>query len=331
MSALPSRDRASRDERQGGHVAEMQRRRLVLAVGEVAGEIGIEDASVGRICKRAGVSRRTFYDLFDDREGCLLAALDQSIARMTSILRSAIRDEARWASRVRVALTALLEYFDAHPEDARMCVVESLKGGPAVLARRREVLAALAVAVDEGRRHSRGNVEVLPLTAEGVVGGALAVVCERLQADRDPELAALAGALCGMIVRPYLGDAMARRELERPSPSLPGAAVAHAPDPFAGIAIRFTYRTARVLAAIDSEPGASNRAVADRAGIADDGQMSRLLRRLESAGLIENRGERLGRGEPNVWHLSGRGSAIHATLAGDSGAERRELHAAVRV
>jgi DNA-binding MarR family transcriptional regulator len=87
-------------------------------------------------------------------------------------------------------------------------------------------------------------------------------------------------------------------------------------DPFKGLSIRFTYRTARVLATIAEDSGASNRMIAENAGIADDGQMSRLLRRLQGAGLIENLGEGHTRGEPNAWWLTERGEAIHATLAG---------------
>ncbi len=88
-------------------------------------------------------------------------------------------------------------------------------------------------------------------------------------------------------------------------------------DPFKGLSIRFTYRTARVLATIAEDSGASNRMIAESAGIADVGQMSRLLRRLQDAGLVENLGEGHTRGEPNAWWLTTRGEAIHATLTGN--------------
>ncbi|MGA7704589.1 MAG: helix-turn-helix domain-containing protein, partial [Solirubrobacteraceae bacterium] len=78
--------------------------------------------------------------------------------------------------------------------------------------------------------------------------------------------------------------------------------------------IRFTYRTALVLGTIAEEPGASNRHVAERAGIVDEGQVSRLLRRLQDCELIENRGDGHARGEPNAWSLTERGEAIHAAI-----------------
>jgi AcrR family transcriptional regulator len=70
---------ASQTRREGGQVVEMQRRRLLLAFGEVVAEGGLEAGIVGRVCEQAGVSRRTFYELFTDREACLLAAFDQAV------------------------------------------------------------------------------------------------------------------------------------------------------------------------------------------------------------------------------------------------------------
>ena len=54
--------------------------------------------------------------------------------------------------------------------------------------------------------------------------------------------------------------------------------------------MRLTYRTVRVLSVIGEAPGASNREVAEGSGIADQGQISKLLARLERLQLIENTG-----------------------------------------
>ncbi len=124
----------------------------------------------------------------------------------------------------------------------------------------------------------------------------------------------LTGPLMAMIVHPYLGPAAARAELERPTPAAPHIAPRQSADPFKGLPIRFTYRTARVLATIASTPGASNRHIADNSGIGDEGQMSRLLGRLSKCELVENQGEGHTRGEPNAWRLTQRGQAIHDTI-----------------
>jgi AcrR family transcriptional regulator len=299
----------------------MQRRRLLHAIAEIIARQGMEGARVGRICKQAGVSRRTFYELFEDREACLLAAFDQAIERLAQSVRSACSPTATWSGRIRAGLQAALAQMDADPGLARLCVVETLRAGPAVLARRKQLLDTLAAQVDRGRAHARQGQAVPPLTAQGVVGGALSVLHARLLEPDCGAMADLAGPLTAMIVHPYLGPVVARRELERlaegpPAASSPAAGARHDGDPFRDLSIRFTYRTARVLSTIAAEPGASNRVVAAAAGILDEGQTSRLLRRLQRAGLIENGGESQSRGEPNAWTLTARGWAVQTALGG---------------
>src|SRR5207249_4275811 len=79
-------------------------------------------------------------------------------------------------------------------------------------------------------------------------------------------------------------------------------------DALAGL--RLTHRTTLVLTSIGDYPGASNREVAERAGIADQGQMSKLLARLEARQLVERLGDARARGAPNAWRLTPRGEAI---------------------
>jgi AcrR family transcriptional regulator len=52
-------------------VAEIQRSRLLVGAVGAIDEHGYSQATVGRIALRARVSRRTFYELFADREACL--------------------------------------------------------------------------------------------------------------------------------------------------------------------------------------------------------------------------------------------------------------------
>jgi AcrR family transcriptional regulator len=297
----------------------MQRRRLILAIVEVAGENGLEAANIGRVCEQAGVSRRTFYELFEDREACLLAAFEAQVERLTNSVRAGFERTGRWRERVGGALALLLEQLDAQPEVARVCLVETQRAGPRLLARRKDLLESLANTVDGGRAEARAGGQPPPLTAQGVVGGALSVIQARLlesQVDTGTRpLVELTGPLMAMIVHPYLGATAAHKELERPAPKSSRMATRPGADPFKGLPIRFTYRTALVLATIAADPGASNRNVADCSGIIDEGQISRLLRRLQSCNLIENGGQGHAKGEANAWTLTERGEAIHAAIA----------------
>lgn len=300
--------------RHGEHVVEMQRQRLLSALVELAAEQSVDGTTVGTVCKRAGVSRRTFYELFEDLEACVLQALRDAVSGIAERMEQARLEHKRWHERTRAALCVVLERFDREPGVARLCVVESLRAGPAVMRWRKEVLDSLAFALDEGRSESERSRELPTLTAQGVIGGALSVLHGRLLEEGDAPLAGMANALMAMIVHPYLGPAAARRELERAAPDRPKVSGNGFKDPFKGLPIRFTYRTALVLASIASEPAASNRVLADASGISDEGQMSRLLRRLERSRLIENLGAGHIKGEPNAWVLTERGEAVHAAL-----------------
>ena len=78
--------------------------------------------------------------------------------------------------------------------------------------------------------------------------------------------------------------------------------------------MRLTYRTALVLGCIAEEPGASNRVIGDHAGVSDQGQISKLLARLERLGLAANTGDGHLKGEPNAWRLTPRGVQVEHSI-----------------
>jgi AcrR family transcriptional regulator len=301
---------------------------LLSAAVRAVEELGYTQATVAHITRRARVSRRTFYELFSNREECLIAALESVVDGIRGEVAAAGLEGLGWRERLRGGLWAILSFFDREPVLARVCVVQALRGSQRVLERREEVLAGLAGIVDEGRREGARGVECPPLTAEGLVGAAFALVYSRLlRGEREP-LTGLVGDLMGMIVLPYMGPAAARREQSRSAPGLPGAPVAKgaakaakAPasvpvqgDPLAGIPMRLTYRTVRVLEVIAGQPGVSNRGVGERAGVSDQGQISKLLARLERLGLAVNTGEGHTKGEPNAWTLTPAGRGVAQTI-----------------
>src|SRR3984885_4104595 len=63
-----------------GRVTEIQRSRMLAAALEAVEEVGYARMTVARVIGRAKVSRKTFYDVFADREDCFVAAFDQAVA-----------------------------------------------------------------------------------------------------------------------------------------------------------------------------------------------------------------------------------------------------------
>lgn len=301
-------------------IAEIQRSRLLAAAAETIDERGYLDTTVADVTQRAGVSRRTFYELFGNREDCLTAVLEEVVGLIQAELADANLDGLDWHERIRIGLWVILSFLDLEPMLARVCVVQATQGGPAVLKCREAVLARLAVVVDAGRRQHVGAKRCTPLVAEGVIGAAFMILQARLSRREATPLTSLQGELVAMIVLPYLGPAAAHRERTRlappPSSYLPHRANAlrRGTDPLEGIPMRLTYRTARVLEGIAANAGASNREVADHAEIHDQGQVSKLLARLERLGLLTNRGAGHAKGEPNAWVLTTRGERVARSI-----------------
>jgi AcrR family transcriptional regulator/DNA-binding MarR family transcriptional regulator len=315
------RDVAAGPRGGGIYVSELQRSRLLDAAFAVVAEEGYRRMTVRRVSDRAGVSNKTFYDLFQDREECFLAAFELALERLSTVVVSAWEGEREWTARVRSALGALLGVLDEEVALRRLVFVEALGAGPRVLARRAHVLERVAAAIDEGRVGVKVGHELPPLTAEGIVGAAFGVIYARLIQDTSEPgaLVGLSRALMATVVLPYRGHAAAARELARQAPAHAGVrgkggkSIAPAGSLATPVDFRLTVRTHMVLAAVAKHPGANNRQISDVAGVVDQGQISKLLARLEGLGLLRNTGGE--RGIPNAWQLTPRGEEI-ARLSG---------------
>jgi AcrR family transcriptional regulator/DNA-binding PadR family transcriptional regulator len=324
----------------GIDLVEGQRVRLLGATAAAVDEHGYGAVTIAHITARAKISRRTFYELFVDREQCLLAVMEDIEGQLTNELRAADLGELAWRERVRLGLWTVLRFFDREPVLARFCVVESARGDDRMFSYRAELLARITAVIAEGGQESLLG-ESSPLTAEGVTGAVVSILATRLAAtgrrvaggprkDISPGalLSDLLGELMGLIVLPYLGSEIAREEGTRPAPVEPALALPFPapgskqggrnltldPIPSLGRQLRMTYRTALVLEAIALAPGISNLRVAGHAQINDQGQVSKLLSRLERNGLVQNTGRGHAQGAPNEWRLTPAGQKLEQNI-----------------
>ncbi|HEY4895251.1 MAG TPA: hypothetical protein VII01_04100 [Solirubrobacteraceae bacterium] len=260
---------------------ELQHARMLVTAAEAVRVFPFAGLSAVRVNGRAGVSRKAFDDHLEGREACLLAAFEQALALAGARASAAFQAQEGWVDRMRAGLLALLEFFDEEPALARYCVVYSAQVGPAVLARRSEVLDRLALVLDDGRAPARGYPP--PLTAEAVVSGVLGVLHGRLR-KLDP----------GVLVE-LSNPLMSGRSVALDLPQDPGK----------------RHRAMRVLSVIGAEPGLNNREVALRAGAKDQGHISRLLARLARRGLVENTRTQ---SRKNVWQLTASGKELDKAI-----------------
>jgi AcrR family transcriptional regulator len=194
-----------------GAVPAPQRERILDAAEGLIAERGLASTSIEAIVKQAGVSSVTFYEFFADKEACFVAAFGRAIDSAAEELeRAAAGDPAAgglsWSEQIATGLRATTRLIAAHPERARLCLVEAQTGGPALVARFEAVLDQIAEKLREGRALETAPPE-LPATHEEATAGALAwLLRERLEEDRAESLDGLYPELIGIALAPYLGE-----------------------------------------------------------------------------------------------------------------------------
>ena len=189
-----------------------QRERLLDAAATAVAEEGYAELTVRDLIVRAGVSRRTFYQLFDDKIDCVFAAHERAFERLSKMLVDACRAEAAWSDRVAAAIAASLAFAVESPSEAQLVVVACHTASePKLASRGHAAHEKLADLLRAGRQQAEVAHAPPELTEQAVVGAAMAVVGTRLLAGEVDSLPLLAPELTQVILTPYLGDAEAQR------------------------------------------------------------------------------------------------------------------------
>jgi AcrR family transcriptional regulator len=176
-------------------VADNQRERILSAVAQAAAELGYPEMSVETIIARAGVSRRTFYEHFKNKEDAFLAAYDAVVHQQARCIRRAYFEETTVRERLRAGIRAYMQFTASEPELARMCIVEVLAAGPQAIARRNAAMRMFAEIIEDNIHELIPGCQRAALAAETIVGGLHEVVFSRILADRIDELPGLADDL----------------------------------------------------------------------------------------------------------------------------------------
>jgi AcrR family transcriptional regulator/DNA-binding MarR family transcriptional regulator len=286
------------------------RGRLTEAMAWVSATHGYAAASVERVSIRAGTSRRTFYEHFDNRQACFIAALDEGFELVHDALAACCAEQDTSAERLRAAAWEAICLIEDEPTLTRVCVVEALAAGPAALEARRRALDRLAAMIQD--LSGAGHL--------GIARALLSAGLDRLHdeltkpaARFDPE------ALYREVAYPCLvlivgTETAATLALAPPPPRAPAQRrrrVAE-PPPIRARHERVTPRLVRTLAFLAAHPGAGNTELQDALGIAHASQVSRYLHRLHHQGLV-TLGER--RGRRRSWSLTTAGHELYASAA----------------
>jgi AcrR family transcriptional regulator len=320
-------------------VTDVQRRRLLDAMAEIVGEEGYAAATVTATCARAGLSRQTFYQRFDGREQCFIAVLDHAYDFGMSVILRAFGSAATWTDGLREAFASLLVLFENRPALARLWIIESNAAGPWALVHRERNLATMTEAIVAHWAPPASSASH-PQAVNAVMAAVVGVIQRHLATEHPGPLVNLLGSLMGIATDPFLKPESVANEIRRGDAL--AAAIAdglHQPagltDPEPEVDIPPSlldpraHRARAALFYLASNPGASNRSIADGIEINSHVQISRLLSRLEGMGLLNKRSALPGR--TNAWKLSGSGESTILLLqesglgAGDTSSTPADL------
>jgi AcrR family transcriptional regulator len=197
-------------------VEQNQRERILTALVDVVAERGYNAMTVANITKAAGVSRRTFYEHFGDKEAAFLAAYEMVADHVVDSMGAAAASFGDWPLQVRAALATMLRFFAEEPELARICAIEPAAAGGEIAARHRQTVERLARLLREGRPESRGGRPLPEVTEETLVGGILSLIVREISAARTERLEELLPDLVELVLAPYLGSEEAGRLARQP-------------------------------------------------------------------------------------------------------------------
>ena len=188
-----------------------QRERLIAGLATAVAERGYTAVTITDITKQARVSRRVFYANFESKEECFLAAFEVVVGHIRALAAEAGEGIEDWPGQAIAASRAVLGFFAAEPDLARLCLVESQSAGPAVSARFHEAVHEVLPLLEQGRSERRAERELPPTTEESTLGALVLLASRKVAAGEAAQLEDLLPDFAEFILSPYLGADEATR------------------------------------------------------------------------------------------------------------------------
>jgi AcrR family transcriptional regulator len=192
-------------------VAENQRERLIAGIIAAVAQSGYGAATIAAIIKEAGLSRKTFYEHFKNKEECFEAAYEASFAYLREGVDAVEAPGEDWGRKVRGRLERLLEMLAGEPSLAGFVLIAPSGAGDRIVERHHAAMRELVGALTAGAPSGAAKGEPAGTREQALAGGISRLVVRKLGAGEAQQLPALLPALTELVLRPYIGGEEAVR------------------------------------------------------------------------------------------------------------------------
>jgi AcrR family transcriptional regulator len=192
-------------------VAHNQRERLLAGMATAVAEHGYGEVTIAHVTAEAKVSRRVFYENFESKEACFLAAFEAVVEHLRELVAEAVAAAPDWPHRAIAAARESLAFLASEPDLARLCLVEAQSAGPAIAARFHAAVRELVPPLQEGRGERAEARALPPSTEDSTIGALVSLASRKVAAGEAERLEDLLPDFAQFILAPYLGPEKAER------------------------------------------------------------------------------------------------------------------------
>lgn len=180
----------SSDNMSAGESKPTQRQRLVGAMIELCARVGYQGVSIAQVSSHAGVSSATFYEQFEGKEDCLLAAFRAARARVFKQMQP-VTTSGDWSDAARDTLEGLFSGLQADPDAGRLLFVEALAGGPRMREQRERALGEQEQRVQDFLESRPEGTDTLDIPVAALEGARRYIVSRHLRTHSEDRLPTL--------------------------------------------------------------------------------------------------------------------------------------------
>lgn len=192
-----------------------QRARLRTAMIELTAEQGYEGITVRSLARTASVSTRSFYKHFANVEECFISTYEALMGRALRRARAAQSDREAWDERLRAIVLSILEDSASHPKEAQLVLVESFALGSPIQPRMREMIAGFERLLTDIFSGAPETPTPLRQIVCGMAGAVMRVARQRVLAEEDADVEALADELSDWMLALTMGDPSSLQVLDQ--------------------------------------------------------------------------------------------------------------------